>query len=148
MAPLAIKCVIVDDDDFDAEASLNGMRVGYANCDRNGARLQLLDICVFDEIGVQHTGPFRWFNQRFAPKKRVRLRRRGIGSALLQRVIDAAETAGVEEIWGWVSRDAVRTQPTLLAWYERHGFSIFEPDSECNTRAEKKIVRKHSSMPR
>lgn len=108
-----------DTEELNIEATLDGRRVGNLWCERCGERLQICDLRI-DE----------------------KQRRRGIGTALLQRAINAADAAGVREIWGEVTSKDIEGWPGLLRWYEKHGFAVQEPDDECIRTAARKIVRR------
>ncbi len=45
---------------------------------------------------------------------------RGIGSALLRAVVDAARAAGADRVWLVTTNDNLRAR----AWYERRGFRV------------------------
>jgi hypothetical protein len=137
-----IEYMIIDDEEFDAEARLNGMRIGYANCVRTGDRLMLADIKIFDEPPQGRPTLIRRLQSFFGAGRPIQLRRRGIGSELLALVLREADSAGIRETWGSVTHEDLNNQPALLAWYQRHGFLIAEPDGECVNGAVKKVVRR------
>ncbi len=128
-----------DDGDFDVEAHLNGVRVGWAWGTRAGDRVNLANIDVTHD-GLRRGAGLPWFIRQWLPTRR--LRRRGIGSALLRRVLREADADGVREVWGCVTQKDLTESPFLLRWYERHGFAIGAPDDECMGNAVKKIVRR------
>ena len=70
------------------------------------------------------------------------VKRHGIGNQLLDMLIAKAKSEGIAEIYGSVTHDDVGKTPYLLAWYERRGFIITEPDHECRSNAKVKIVLK------
>lgn len=107
-----------DSEELNIEARLDGCRIGYVWCERRRDRLQICDLRIDEEQ-----------------------RRRGIGTALLRRLIDDADTAGVREIWGEVTSKDIEDWPGLLPWYKRHDFVVRDPDAECIRTAAKKIVR-------
>jgi ribosomal protein S18 acetylase RimI-like enzyme len=111
---------ITDPDDLDIEASLEGRRVGYIWCLRDGCRLKIADLQVAQAY-----------------------QRRGIGARLLRTVLQAADGAGIDEVWGVVTDDDLKRWPGLLRWYERNGFTITEPDADARDGppAVKKIIR-------
>ena len=106
-------------EELNIEAWLDGQRVGHILCERHNERLQICDLWV-------------------EPMKR----RQGIGTALLQRVLDSADATGVREICGDVTQDDIETCPGLLRWYERHGFVVREPDDQSIRTAAQKVVRR------
>ena len=70
------------------------------------------------------------------------LKHRGIGNQLLDKLIAKAKSEGITEIYGSVAHDDAAKTPYLLAWYQRRGFVITEPDHECLSNAKVKIVLK------
>ena len=70
------------------------------------------------------------------------LKHRGIGNQLLDQLVAKAKSEGITEIYGSVTHDDVVRTPYLLAWYQRHGFVITEPDQDCLPNAKVKIVLK------
>ena len=126
MKPGRIEYVITDEDDLDVEVRLDGRRVGYLWCLRDGDRLKLADLRI-DEDKFRH---------------------QGYGSGLLRFVLDRANALGIQEVWGVVTADDVRNTPYLLTWYERLGFAVSnaqpesDPDLKGGPAAIKKIVRR------
>ena len=117
-----VRCTIVDHEDLDAEARLHGAKIGYVNCIRDDDRLKICDLRV-DEAQ----------------------RGRGIGRQLLQLVLQAADCAGVREVWGLVTDGDLARFPGLTGWYERLGFAINDADSADKSDvpdAVKRIVRR------
>lgn len=119
MLSRSIQYAIVDDEDLDAEAVLDGVRIGNANCTREGARLKIADIEV----------------KEYA-------RRRGIGTRLLQLILRAADAAQGREVWGSITAEDLARLPGLIAWYERHGFVATESDDRTLPHACRKVVRR------
>ena len=118
----SVRCVIVDGEDLDAEALLDGVKIGYANCFREGDRLKICDLQVDDGY-----------------------RRRGIGRQLIRFVLEVADGAGVGEVWGLVTEQDLTRWPGLTAWYERLGFAITDAnaaDKNDVPDAVKRIVRR------
>ena len=70
------------------------------------------------------------------------LKHRGLGNQLLDQLVAKAKSEGINEIYGSVTHDDVVRTPYLLAWYQRHGFVITEPDQDCLPNAKVKIVLK------
>lgn len=98
----------------------HGTRLGKIWGVRNGSRLLLSDITVEDPRHMHE----------------------GIGSRLLEAFLARARESGITEVWGSVTHDDIRQTPHLLDWYQKRGFSVFEPDDECLETAIKKIVIK------
>jgi hypothetical protein len=132
-----------DDTDFDIIARLDGLRVGWAKCIREGDRLILADLRLETDVSppwpVFQSLLLSWFGRR----KGWQLSRCGIGTALLKRLLFEADAAGIREIKGSVMTDAIRTQPWLLPWYEKHGFRVIEPDADAVRGAAKMIICRH-----
>jgi N-acetylglutamate synthase-like GNAT family acetyltransferase len=125
MKPVPVTYVTIydDEEDLDVEAHLDGKRIGCASCTRDGDRLKLADIAIEDE----------------------KLRHRGYGTGLLRFILDRADAKGIKEIRGIVTAQDLQTCPGLLAWYERHGFTVEEPEpriaGDSGPIAKKKISR-------
>jgi ribosomal protein S18 acetylase RimI-like enzyme len=110
--------LINDGVDFNVVAQNDAVEIGSVQCDREGDHLTLADIWVSEQK-----------------------RRKGIGGELLKRLVEAADNATIRLIVGSIMPDAIREQPFLLAWYERHGFRVMPPDSTCLRGAAKRIGR-------
>lgn len=132
---------VILNDELDAEARLHGLKIGYVNCIKRDARLQLADIRI-DHVSRRRPTFLERLRSLIGVPRLPELRHRGIGSELLKTVLRAADSAGIHEIWGCVTHEDLATQPRLLGWYERHGFIVQEPDEECVTGTVKKIVRR------
>ena len=116
---------LIDDGvDFEIIACIGNVEVGLVRCDRDGDQLILADICVSKEQ-----------------------RRQGIGGELLKRLIIEADRVAIGLIFGSITPDAIREQPFLLGWYERHGFRVMPADGQCLRGAVNKIVRERESWP-
>jgi GNAT superfamily N-acetyltransferase len=55
---------------------------------------------------------------------RDRFRNRGLGSALLGKVISMAREQGASIVYGNISAKDLAVTPRLLGFYERHGFTV------------------------
>lgn len=134
-------CVERDERDLDVTALWCRRCVGYARCSISQNRLEIAD------MKVDNNHPIPWpifhvFLIRMGFKVRRRsFRNKGIGSLLLRRVLAEADAMGIEEVWGSVTEDDIAQSPFLLAWYERRGFTVIEPDVECIKTAFRKITR-------
>src|SRR5688500_7398127 len=80
MATRAVEYLSVEQVDIDAEARLDGRRIGHIWCVRDGDRLKISDLEVVDE----HRGL-------------------GIGGRLLRLVLQTADQTSVREVWGLVT---------------------------------------------
>jgi GNAT superfamily N-acetyltransferase len=58
--------------------------------------------------------------------RELRLRRRGLGSMLLQTAIGYSRRSGARRLSGEVTREDLQRSPSLVEWYQRHGF-LFTP---------------------
>lgn len=131
-----------EDGDFDVEARLDGIRIGYARCNTDGDCLLLTDIRVDEEV------PRKWpvlpglLGLLAGTRRPWRPRGLGIGRQLLTRLLQEADARGMREIWGSVMQADIDAWPDLLAWYQRHGFLVMAPDADCLPGAAKKIVRR------
>src|SRR5258706_15830876 len=118
-----VKYVLLNEDrKFEVEGWIDGIRIGWTWCVRDGDRLLLSD------IRVQEDEPRQWpvfptlLLRLLGERQPRQFRRRGIGSQLLKRLLREADSAGIREIRGSAVALDLDPQPTLLAWYERHGF--------------------------
>ena len=134
--------VVAEDVDFDVEARIDGVVVGRAHCIRDGDQILLADLHVDSDL--QRAWPlFPWLLRWILGTRRpLQLRRKGIGSELLRRVLHEADSAGVRETWGSVMPADLQRHPSLLDWYERRGFVVEEPDAKCMRGAANMIVRR------
>jgi GNAT superfamily N-acetyltransferase len=132
------------DDNVHVEAFWRGSRVGYAWCEKNANRLHISDFNVESEFPC----PARGIEAFLFPSRRNRtknFRKQGLGSTILQRVIDECTKEGLSEIWGGVVQLDLDATPQLLEWYARRGFEIIEPDAETREAA-KKISMKFAPL--
>jgi hypothetical protein len=121
---------------FVVEAKWQGRVVGTADCVIQANRLRIYDITVQQQF--RPAWPRRMFFLNWISRP-MDLRGRGIGTMILKRVLSEAAAVGCTEVWGSVVRHDILEAPTLLAWYERNGFSVSEPDAECLANATKKV---------
>lgn len=108
---------------FHIDALWCGAGIGRAICEIQGERDRLFvcDLETFDNVHFR-----RGFG--YLPPRRVSFRRSGVGSKLLQSIIEEGKSLGVREIHGKISTVDDEPRPWLRGWYERKGFSILEPD--------------------
>jgi hypothetical protein len=128
---------------FDLWAKWRDRQVGYAYCGYSGDRIHLQDLKVPDDLMVARV---TWLGElnNWLPftYRSVHVRRKGIGTALLRRVVADAIAAGKSQVWGYISDADADHLDVLLGWYSREGFTIGQPDEECNAeRALRKITR-------
>lgn len=131
-----------DADDLCISAMWRGRRVGYARCSISGNRMEIDDLKVDNEHSIPWPVLHRFLIRLGFKARRRSFRTKGIGSLLLKRVLGEAEAMEIEEVWGSVTEDDAKKTRFLLAWYERHGFSVTQPDAECIATAFRKITRK------
>lgn len=90
-----------------------GMRIGYAHITVSQNVATLADI----KVNILTTEPFMLFPFY---KKTHNYRGKGVGSALLKRVIEICKDARISEILGHIYGD----EELLIAWYRKFGFEI------------------------
>lgn len=107
--------------------------VGEAKCLRcSVARMELGDIAIANEaIPTPANGLMQRFRQipgcQHAP---VNYRGRGLGTVLLQHLVNHARSAGAQELWGEVFQQDIENDPGLLNWYQNFGFERHSPSTE------------------
>lgn len=94
-------------------AENEGLRIGYAHITVSQNVATLADI----KVNVMTTKPFMWFPFY---KKTDNYRGKGVGSALLKRVVEICKEARISEILGHIYGD----EELLIAWYRKFGFEI------------------------
>lgn len=115
-------------------------RVGHTGCILKGDRLLIGDLVVNDAYTTCWS-KCDWIRATLGiPARKRNFRGRGIGTELLMKVVQEAQKAGIVEIYGSVVQEDLDSFPGLLDWYERFGFDVLEPDTECVGRAVKKVV--------
>lgn len=103
-------------------------------------RLEIDDFKIDDDAFVSYPFANNFLVGLFGSYKKLNFRGLGIGSRLLAAFISEARKLGIREIWGSVQDGDVMQTPHLLDFYQKHGFSITEPDAECKGHAKWKIV--------
>lgn len=102
-------------------------RVAYVNCLLGTDReLQLADIKVEDCVNAP---PHKWPISLFLPRQRKSFRGIGLGTALLDRVLQAAKREGFRMVTGRIFPKDLKEQPWLPHWYAQFGFSN-RPDGD------------------
>lgn len=126
-------------DSFDIVAFWRGYPAGQAYCIVKDHRLKIGDL----KVPLPYRFPWRGFRWLRFPYTTVDCRRRGIGTTIMQRVLSEAARLGIVEVWGEIVDFDLARSPFLATWYERLGFTVSEPDSECDCeRTVKKITKR------
>ena len=116
---------------------------GYAYCSLSDGLLEIIDICIENEFVKEPW--FRW--PFFFPPLRWRTencRNRGLGTALIERVIDEARKKGVRHIKGRLKDLPKEKNKDLRQWYRNCGFSILnEKDDSGETFQMDLYTRQH-----
>lgn len=100
--------------------------------------------CVFQPNGDMLLGDLIIYNQVipcsknlatslwriFFKPKPINYRQRGLGTQLLQFVINEAQKHGVRKIYGSLVQEDINSNPNLANWYKKHGFQIEDPFDE------------------
>lgn len=86
-----------------------GWPAGQVNLEiKENGEVILADIIVFENY----------------PRSHRKLRKRGLGKAMLQEAIRHAREHGAKSIWGWIQPDETTTEDYLMEWYRRQGFEV------------------------
>lgn len=107
--------------------------IGEARCIRESPETFYLgDIAIANDVIAS---PANWWDSLlrkipgYQPQS-VSYRGKGLGSTLLQALIEQARTAGGQTLYGTVFRQDCENNPNLLQWYQKHGFEIQPPHPE------------------
>ena len=95
------------------KARYKGYPAGYARIAINGDRAELADVQVYCRPGHWSRWPPFYYRS-------VNYRERGIGTRLLDKVLDICQAQGVSWLEGKMHGDVDQ----LTRWYGRHGFRI------------------------
>lgn len=117
-------CVIVDNDNFFfVKLKYQGEIVGEAKCILHLYEMVLEDIIIYDEV-IQSSQNFwdAFLKVVFNRNKPTNYRQRGLGTSLLQFVINHACYKGVKRISGRVVYNDVANNPNLIQWYRNTDF--------------------------
>ncbi len=107
--------------------------VGEAKCVRESPqRMALGDIAIANEAIPTPTNVLMRYVRQLPGLQHhpVNYRGRGLGTALLNRLIDHTRAAGAEELWGEVFQQDIQNSPELLDWYQRLGFERRPPEGD------------------
>lgn len=109
--------------------SYGSWRVGYAYCSFDGKVMRLNDILVDDDVVLPPRTLLHALWRILSKPKPLEMRGQGLGTAMLQQVVEETHARGAERIVGLVTPEDRRNNPELLAWYAKHGFVALEqPD--------------------
>lgn len=119
MRQFQIKDVLIDfsSDGWIFDAIWHHARVGRAVCVLKGRSLKIGDLVVYDDCVLPRPVAHNFFSLIGMPCRKQSFRGRGVGTALLNRVIAEAEQAGVSRLWGSVTASDIAETPHLLDWY-------------------------------
>jgi GNAT superfamily N-acetyltransferase len=117
-----------DDGDFYVYAHWHDLRVGYLWGTLEGSRLHIDDFKVEDGIPAPKCLVHKVFGFLGLSADVISFRRQGIGSRMLDRLVDEATAVGVAEVWGSVVKNDIEKTGSLLQWYTRRGFALVEPE--------------------
>ena len=104
-------------------AKIEDERIGYAHITVSQTVATLTDIQVSDF----RTRPFMLFPLY---RKTYKYRGKGVGTALLKRVIALCEEARMSEILGRIHGD----EEMLKVWYEKYGFKVSGKEIRLNLK--------------
>lgn len=125
--------------DLSVDAMWRGDSIGYAYCGLGVSEIEISNIVVKSNVPVPDTFIKKVCSACGIAFTGADMRGNGVGSLLLNRVIEEAKGRGVREIWGSIVQKDLDVSPFLLAWYARHGFVITEPDERCIKGSVKKV---------
>jgi len=70
-----------------------------------------------------------------------------LAPGLLNRLAEWCERREIDEVYGSVVQSDLRKTPSLLDWYEKRGFDVWQPSDECLPNAVKMVVwRRRASI--
>lgn len=137
-----IKVVFENDDGFwNLQIFWSGYSVAHIHCIVTGNCMMISDILVGEDVRICTLVSSCFLLPTKMREKSTNFRGQGLGSLLLDRLLQEADKAGIHTIWGSVTRDDIQRTPGLLDWYRRRGFIVENPDDECIGAAVAKIVR-------
>ncbi len=105
--------------------------IGGVKCKRQtGHHWELKDIWIANAVSPPpRQGIWGWIQERLGYEPRpINYRQQGLGTGLLQALLDWAKAQGVQSIQGTVYQPDIENNPKLLQWYQRQGFQALPPD--------------------
>jgi GNAT superfamily N-acetyltransferase len=100
--------------------------------------MKLEDIVIWEAPIYLRSGLWRLVPYSlYSRLKGKNYRRRGLGTELLQFVIEKAREERVARIRGFVTNQGLADNPKLLEWYRRYGFEIIPIDSPGSEKTDK-----------
>jgi GNAT superfamily N-acetyltransferase len=130
--------VLEDSNDFfHVELRQGGQYVGEAKClVRVPDTMELTDIRIRDDSDPPESTIERIMKIAAESKSNMKsYRRRGIGTALLQLVIDHVRERQLSRICGSIVEKDIERTPNLIEWYEKRGFKKGGPYPGCINKA-------------
>lgn len=142
--------VIEDSDDlFHIEIRRKGDWVGCAKYQRYPFNIQIVEINIYirddsdpprrSPVLLDYTNLPPWIKKNITVtelKKNSRnYRHRGVGTKLLNLLIEHAKEKNMQRIYGSVMKHDIAKTPGLAEWYERHGFQRCDPYQGCIANA-------------
>lgn len=123
--------LLIDEDEDRIDLSLwdyktfFSVRVGYVSSFLSTVEeLHLGDIIILDPPLVIPRGLGKVLGWRFWLKRLSSYRHRGLGSQVLQTLINRARQRNVKLIYGFVMDKDPDNPTSPLPWYQRHGFRV------------------------
>jgi len=138
------------DDSFYIEIRRKGDWVGYAEYQRYPMNIEITEVNIYirDDSDPPRRSPgnLEYSNLRTWIKKSITItelkktnknyRHRGLGTKLLNLLIEHAKERKVQCLYGSVMKDDIAKTPGLVGWYERLGFERCGPYQGCIPNAE------------
>lgn len=140
--------VIEDSDDlFYVELWRKGDWVGYADYLRYPMNTEIteVNICIRNDFGPtrrnrDYSNPPPWFKESLTitglKRDNKNYRSRGLGTKLLNLLIEHAKERKVQRLYGSVMNDDIDKTPGLVEWYEWLGFQRCDQYQGCIPNAE------------
>lgn len=123
-------------DSFHVEIRRKGDWVGYANYQRYPMNTEITEVEIYirddsdpprrNSLFSDFTNLPTWIKKSATitelKKDSKDYRHRGLGTKLLNLLIEHAKERKVHRLYGSVMQDDIEKTPRLVEWYERHGF--------------------------
>lgn len=126
---------------FSAYAEWKGQTVGHLTAIDFGEGVMMLgDVTVKNDVPASDSRTAPLLHRILGKPTTESLRGRGIGTRLLDILLDHCRNSGIAEIYGSVVQDDLDATPGLLGWYRKHGFEARPPDDRCMGNAVHMVV--------